>query len=119
MIRIAVLVLTFLIKLRCRNQDIFNFIRDRYDENALRTFKSYLKISRKLLKAELDLDFLTKCKVYNIFPKFLRFKLYKKCLQSSNYYRSWQCKLLCNEIQFKRRTIRNLNSTLETEGFCA
>ena len=43
-------------------------------------------------------------------PKFLRFKLYKKSLQSANFYKAWQAKLLINEINVKKNTIAKLSS---------
>ena len=35
--------------------------------------------------------------------KFLRFKLYKRILQTSNFYKSWQAKLLIHEIKIKKK----------------
>ena len=59
-------------------------------------------------KCTLDLDFLIVCKAYNIFPKFLKFKLYKRCLHRKKFYKDWQSKLLNNEINFKRRRINTV-----------
>ena len=62
----------------------------------------------KLRKCELDLEFLIKCKTYNVFPKFLRFKLYKRSLTSSSFYKSRQTKLLSYEINSKKKLISSL-----------
>ena len=53
-----------------------------------------------------------KCKIYNIFPKFLRFKLYKRCLQKTNFYKPWQAKLLICETNSKRTAISKLTDQM-------
>ena len=68
----------------------------------------------KLSKLEFDLHFLQKCKIYNIFPKFLRFKLHKRTLQTWNFYKSWQAKLLLYEIKIKKQSISNKKTKIET-----
>ena len=60
----------------------------------------------KLEKTKCDLEFLNKCKTYNVIPKFLRFKLYKRNVQNSNLYKSWQYKLLNLEIKSKNNILK-------------
>ena len=50
-----------------------------------------------------------------VFPKFLQFKLYKKVLQSSSFYKKWQNKLLNYEIQNKKKTISRLTTLIEQD----
>jgi len=57
---------------------------------------------------------LVKCKTYGVLPKFLRFKLYKRSLQNTNFYKSWQNKLLNKEISFKRSAVRRLDDEIST-----
>ena len=85
-----------------------NLIRERYGQDGIRLFHQIEDNRRKLEKLLLDRDFLIKCKIYNVFPKFLRFKLYKGSLENSKFYKSWQTKLLNNEINEKRKAIRDL-----------
>jgi len=100
------LVFTFILRIRLKTiRDIFSYVRSRYNEDAVRKLRKFDNLTRKVVKTELDLQFLSKCKTFNIFPKFLRFKLYKKALHSSSLYRSWQSKLLVNEIQTKRKAL--------------
>ena len=64
----------------------------------------FLAIYQNQKKSVLSLlKFLINLKTHEIFSKFLRFKLYKKCLQSAAFYKSWQTKVLAREIQFKRK----------------
>ena len=107
MIRVAIFAFNFLINLRIKQLDksVPLHIRSRYGDNGVQLYRAFEKSSRSLEKNKLDLDFLTKCKVYNIFPKFLRFKLYKRSLQTSKFYKAWQSKLLVHEINFKKRAI--------------
>ena len=113
MIISSILCLFFLIKLRLRSKlNGFEYFNKRYSQDGLRSYRTYFNNSLKLEKQKLDLDFLTKCKVYNVFPRFLRFKLYKRCLQGSTFYKSWQAKLLVNEIKFKKKTITQTENKL-------
>ena len=113
MIISSILCLFFLIKLRLRSKlNGFEYFNKRYSQDGLRSYRTYFNNSLKLEKQKLDLDFLTKCKVYNVFPRFLRFKLYKRCLQGSTFYKSWQAKLLVNEIKFKKKTITQTENIL-------
>ena len=102
--------LIFLIKLRL-GQDInlIDYIDRRYGEDTKKLFRLYECSRKKFSKCRLDLNFLIKCKTYNVFPKFLRFKLYKKSLTNSSFYRTWQTKLLNHEINFKKKCVRKLD----------
>ena len=55
----------------------------------------------QLEKCKLDVIFLTKCKTFGVIPKFLRFRLYKRSLHTTCFYKSWQNKLLNSELQSK------------------
>ena len=113
MIITSVLCFFFLIKLRLRGRlNGFEYFNKRYGQDGLRYFRNFFNNSLKLEKQKHDLDFLTKCKIYNVFPKFLRFKLYKRSLHGSTFYKSWQAKLLINEIKFKKKTISQTEKTV-------
>ena len=103
------LAFLFLLKLRFPlNQPILRIIARRYGPRILHIFRTYEQTSRKLCKAKLDLKFLKCCKTYNVFPNFIRFKLYKKCLHNTTLYKSWQEKLLNLEINEKTKCCTNL-----------
>ena len=55
---------------------------------------------KKLSKSDLDVEFLKACKTYDIFPKFLRFKLYRPSLRTSEAY-NFQGELLDIELNLK------------------
>ena len=112
----CVLVLLFIFKIRFpRNKPINNVIVTRYGQDGLSTFRKYESINRKLMKAEEDLHFLRCCKSYNVFPKFIHFKLYRADLQTTNDYKEYQEKLLDNEIREKIKLIDLHNQNLNTE----
>ena len=103
---VTTIVLLFIFRLRFpRNQPISDLITRRYGVRTLRLFRGLEQASQKLCKAEKDLHFLICCKAYQVFPKFLHFKLYKKSLCNTDLYRSWQTKLLDIEIESKRKSI--------------
>ena len=88
--------------------DFFGYISRRYGDEGKRLYKKHEALRKKQEKTVLDLEFLNKCKTYNVFPKFLRFKLYRRSLQNSGFYKSWLTKLLNNEIRLKRKTVKSL-----------
>ena len=107
-LRITSLIFLALIRLCCGKRNIFEHVSSKYGEGVKKLLRRHLDLKRKLEKHKLDLEFLVKCKTYNVLPKFLRFKLYRNNLYSSNLYRSFQNKLLNNEISFKKRSISKL-----------
>ena len=92
--------------------DVKAYISNTYGKDGLDLFHLLLDTKRKFEKCKLDLAFLERCKVYNVFPKFLRFKLYKRALQHTSFYRSWQAKLLNREMQEKRKNVETLDKKL-------
>ena len=112
----------FILKIRCSSTtNILNFIYTCYCDDGKKLYRRYETTCWKIIKTNLDLKYLIKCKTYELFPKFIRFKLYKKCLQTSSFYRSWQMKLLNYEINCKNKLsskysddIANLKQELES-----
>ena len=66
-----------------------NYFNKYYGANCLQLNRRLHNSSIKHNKLELDLYFLTTCKVYDVFPQLLRFKLYKKSLQTTNFWTSF------------------------------
>ena len=94
-----------------------SYIKNNYGHQQVKVYRKFLTESSKLQKCKLDLLFLTKCKTYDVIPKFLRFKLYRKSLQSQQFYKSWQVKLLDQEIVNKKQQISSLQDRLlDTEA---
>ena len=98
-------IFVFILRLyKCRLNPV-EHLRSTYFGDGLKLYFDSKNASRKLEKAKLDLHFLEMCKIYNLVPKFLRFKLYRRSLHSSHIYRDMQSKLLENELISKRQTI--------------
>ena len=66
------------------------------------------KLDYRLRKAELDLEFLSKCNDNNIIPKFLNFRVANNHLNFSTTYKQSQSNLLREEIRQKKSTVRIL-----------
>lgn len=105
------LVFLFIMKIRFPTSTPINrIIATRYSAEVLHTFRKYEQIITKQTKATLDLKFLHACVAYNVFPKFLKFKLYKASLENTNEYRKFQQKLLENEIKQKKQLCDKLTN---------
>ena len=96
-----------------RNPNVIRFLKDRYDHQDVNLYRRLETASKKLSKSKLDLLFLRRCKTYNIVPKFLRFKLHRKSLCSSKFYKSWQIKLLDLEMSDKTKSIEKLENDVK------
>ena len=107
-----VIALLFLIKLVKLPTNFIEHLRSRYEQQGVKLYRKLEEYEKKVCKVRLDIKFLENCKVHNVLPKFLRFRLYKKSLQHASFYTSWQHKLLINEIRCKRRTLRTLSVAL-------
>lgn len=97
------LVIRFLLLLKPTKVRLFDAIKRDHGNTSLKSVLGHVALSKKYEKCSLDLNFLLSCKTYDIFPKFLRFKLYKKSLHTTSLYKSWQSKLLDGEIKLKRK----------------
>ena len=107
---LTVLALIFTFRMwSLSEQNTINIIRSRYGSNYVIQYRIYENSRKKLEKAKLDLKFLEACKIYNVIPKFLRFKLH------TNFYKAWQSKLLINEINLKKQTKKKIEAGLEDQ----
>ena len=95
--KVAAIVFLFLIRLRFpQSKSLSQIIRTRYGDKINEIIK---KTDYRLRKAELDLEFLVKCRDNNVIPKFLNFRLAKTSLRFSLAYVHCQSNLLLEEIK--------------------
>src|SRR5215469_1490602 len=113
-------IVLFLFKLKFKKNETFkSYLSRKHGEDTVRSFRRVEALKRRLLKAELDLEFLTYCEVNNIIPNFINFKLYRKSLYQSEFYRSSVKRLLDLEIRFKSKRVEKLKKEclLTSENF--
>ena len=78
-------VLLFIIKTRfSKNRNLHDIILTRYGLDTLKMLRNFENNKRKLEKLKLDIDFLKRCKAYQIIPKFIKFKLFTQRLYNIN-----------------------------------
>ena len=97
------LALLFALRLLRGANCVLDVVRRNYGRDGLKLYRELSKFSRKCTKVNLDIQFLLTCNVYECYPKFLRIKLYKKALYSSDIYKSFQSQLLESEISAKEK----------------
>ena len=82
------------------------------------------KLSIKLKKADLDIEFLTNCKIFNVIPKFLAFNLpyaneddtrqiRKRLLRSAIKKRKDECYKLDKELRVLSKDIYSVLSSID------
>ena len=105
----TILVFLFIIKLKLtRSKNLHNYLRSKYGGSTLQRYRKAESFSKKSTKAKLDKEFLLTCKMNKIVPNFLKFKLYRKSLYSSDFYRTAVDTLLDNEIKYKDKQFNSL-----------
>ena len=113
---ITSLVLLFLLRVRFSgNKSIGSIVFSRYGPETHQIFRSMEKNSRKLNKNKCDLEFLHTCAAYNVIPKFLRIKLYRRNLENGEKHQEYLRYRLEAEINCKKRFIQRLQIALEDD----
>ena len=99
----------FLIRLRFpKSKSISDILRRRYGLGTLKGIRKFEKLDYRLRKAELDLEYLLRCRDSNAIPSFLNFCVSSQSLKNSLTYRQCQLNLLQEEIRHKKSDIRVL-----------
>ena len=111
----TLLTILFIVKLKLtRSENVTTYLRRLYDGSTLRTYRRLESSTKKWKKAQLDYDFLLYCKMSNIVPNFIKFKLYRSSLYSSEFYKSCTQSLLDIEIDFKTKATKRLKLSVST-----
>ena len=111
---VPALVLIFLIRLRFpKDSSISDILRNRYGSPVLKLYRAVERADFKIRKFQCDINFLTTCRQHDLFPNFLRFKLYNGALQQSRLYQNCQRQFLKKEIRSKQRTIQQHEEKLK------
>ena len=105
-IHVAVIAFLFLARLRFPKA-VAEVIRSTYSKYTVKIIRKLEKLDYHLRKAELDLQFLSKCDNSNI-PNFLDFHFANSHLEHSSTYRLCQLNLLREKIFQKKCTVRTL-----------
>ena len=121
--KVAAIIFLFLIRLRFRHsKSLSQIIRRRYGDKIVKRLRKFEKIDYRLRKAELDLEFLVKCRDNNVIPKSLNFGLANRTLRFSLTYAHCQSNLLLEKIRLKKSNVRvlkkefgNLRSSLQQQ----
>ena len=116
MIRFLLSIL-FLFKLKLtRGNNVTTYLRRKYDGLTLRNYRRLESSMKKLRKAQLDHDFLLYCKMGSIIPNFVKFRLYRSSLYSTEFYKNTTESLLEMEIEFKSKNVNRLNTVVSSNS---
>ena len=88
-----------------QSKSLSQIIRKRYGDKIIKRLCKFEKIDYRLRKAELDLEFLVKCRDNNLISKFLNFRLANRSLRFSLTYAHCQSNLLLEEIRQKKSNV--------------
>ena len=99
-----------LVLLRTYGNIIYDFARNYEGKVSLPDFRAFEKLATKKRKAELDIAFLTECRNFGVFPKFVCFPLPN--VNNSDVY-SIRRRLLRSAVMKRTRELRKINNDLE------
>ena len=102
--RVAAIVFLFLIRLRL----LSDILGRRYCQSTLERTRKFTRLDYRLRKAELDLEFLLRCRDSNVMHNILNICVSSQSLKPSLTYRQCQLKLLQEEVCHKKSDIRVL-----------
>jgi len=74
-------ILLFIIKCFHRinkRKSIINTICEKYGSDTMKYFRQFEKVKLKQFRLEQHNEFLRSCLIYNVIPKFIRYKPYNK-----------------------------------------
>ena len=81
-------VLLFLYRIRrSRCQNLPEYLRQKYGQQTLLSYRRLETTVKKQRKADLDSEFLLYCQVNHVIPNFIKFKLYRQSLHHSFFIR--------------------------------
>ena len=105
------LAILFLLRIKLSRSDhVADYLRRKYDGPTLKLYRRLESSAKKLEKARLDSEFLMYCGLNNIIPNFIKFKVYRKSLYCSNFYKDTCQNLLNIELNFKSKAVKRLQS---------
>ena len=84
-----------------------------YGDKIIKRLRKFEKTDYRLRKAELDLEFLVKCRNNNLIPKFLNFHLANRSLRFSLTYAQCQSNSLLQETRIKKSNVRVLRKEFD------
>ena len=114
-IKVAVILFLYLIRLRFpQSKSLSQIIKRRFGKKIIKRLRKFKKIDCRLRNAELDLDFLVKCRDNNVLVKFLNFHLANRSLRFFLGYAHCQFSLLFEEIRPKKSNFRVLRKEFDS-----
>ena len=119
MIFTTTLVLIFILRLRFpRGTSICSILQRRYNQHCVRLFRRIEKNDFKIKKVSCDIKFLETCIHYEVFPKFVQFKVSTHSFNRTPYYKQCQKQIIdheLNNLKAKSRSLTELNLSLKSE----
>ena len=108
-LKAAVNSIRFLLKLLpIRKENYLQIIRQQYGPYVSNNVFYYGKTQLRICKVKLDLKFLKQCKIENIIPKFVQFKVPSTHLRYRRAIENCYKQILVKEIKSKSRELSRL-----------
>ena len=91
-----------------KDKGLFNYLYSSFGRDFVKVVKDYFNVSRKISKIKNDINFLLKCELEGVLPRFTRFRLTNRRLNGSESKRAFQKQIVESEIKAHKRSVREL-----------
>jgi len=88
--------------------------RKKYGETIFLTIRRTERLTTRYQKSKCDIEYLRLCLIYNLTPKFIRFKLWKDNLKSQKQYQQFQRQCILTEYKNRNRDSIKLKNEIDS-----
>ena len=88
--------------------------RKKYGESIFLIIRRTERLTIKYQKIKCDVEFLRLCLIYNLIPKFIRFKLWKPELKTHSHYQQYQRHCILTEYKTCNKDSLKLKKEIES-----
>jgi hypothetical protein len=88
--------------------------RKKYGETIFLTIRLTERLTARYQKSKCDIEYLRLCLIYNLTPKFIRFKLWKNELKSEKQYQQFQRQCILTEYKNRNRDSIKIKNEIDS-----
>ena len=116
MIKTVSIILLFIIKclhrLKLKRNDSLFITIKKYGASVLLLYRQLEKVRVRQCRVERAVEFLRVCLIYNVYPKFIRFKPYNKSFGKSGRYKEYLRRMVFDEYKLQQKELNKLTQTM-------
>ena len=89
-------------------------LRSKYGESIFVSIRHCERLTLRLQKAKCDIEFLRCCLIYNLFPTFVKIRIWKSSLSDSEKYKTFQREMLIREFKCRQKQAKQIEKNISS-----